>query len=61
MDLKGQTNFEITLVDVLDMINSIAQQQLNSIIIFFVHLHYQIFTAFEWHFFGQAESIFLFE
>jgi len=61
MDFKGQTYFKITLVDIFDIIYLITQQQLNTIVIFFVNFNDQIFTTFEWHFFGESKSIFLFE
>ena len=61
MDLKSQTYFKVTLVDIFDIVYLVTQQQLNAIIIFFVHFNYQVFTAFEWHFFRKTKSIFLFE
>lgn len=61
MDLKGQTYLKVTLIDLFDIIYLVTQQQLNTIIIFFVNFNYQIFTTFEWHFFGKTKSIFLFE
>ena len=47
MDLKSQTYFKVTLVDIFDIVYLVTQQQLNTIIIFFVHFNYQVFTAFE--------------
>lgn len=52
MNLKSQTNFEVSLIDILDLIDFAAGKQLDSVFIFFVDLHYQILTAFEWNFLG---------